>query len=81
MLHSLPAVLPIVGGLLLGSFLGGIVFNSDPALAGWLFGAGIGLTGGAFLAALATNEPIVGKGNVTRRPQSYPGEEIGPRED
>lgn len=50
----------VFGGLALGLFLGVVVVDVEPAIFGWLFGAGIGITGGAYIAAIATNEQLVG---------------------
>lgn len=60
MRSALRIYLPIGGGLLLGLLIGGVLFDTSPAIGGWIFGAGSGLMGGAFIAALLTNEPIVG---------------------
>ncbi len=49
-------------GFIIGTFVGGFVVNTDPAIGGWLFGAGSGLTGGAFLAAITSNVQLVGGG-------------------
>jgi hypothetical protein len=69
--------LPVVGGLLLGLLIGGVVFETSPAILGWIFGAGSGLMGGAFIAALVTNEPIVsGRGGGVRH-ATFPGEQLG----
>ena len=75
MRHALPAYLPIIGGLLLGTLVGLFVVDTDPAVAGLIFGAGVGLTGGAFIAGLVTKEPMVGSGGP--RPTTYPGEALG----
>jgi hypothetical protein len=60
MRSALRIYLPIGGGLLLGLLIGGVLFDTSPAIGGWIFGAGSGLMGGAFIAALLTNQPIVG---------------------
>jgi hypothetical protein len=49
------------GGLFTGLLVGFMVLNTDPAYKGVLFGAGTGLSGGAFMAALASNTPLVGR--------------------
>ena len=64
----------VLGGLVAGALIGGVVSGTEPALLGWLFGAGAGLMGGAFIAALATNEALVGRGSSSPRSVSYPGE-------
>ena len=78
---NLSVYLPVLGGLVLGMLVGGVLFDSDPALVGWIFGAGSGLMGGAFVAALATNEPLVGRGSADPRSISYPGDAPPPIED
>ena len=75
MRHALPALAPIVLGLAIGLFLGLFVFDTTPAIAGIAFGTGAGLMGGAFLAALLTNESIVGANRP--RTATYPGETLG----
>ncbi len=53
----------IIGaGLVVGVLLGVFVFDTDPAVMGWLFGLGLGLSGGAFVAALASGEMLAGGG-------------------
>ena len=73
MLRRIAVAAPIVGGLAAGALIGGVLLKPEPALIGWLFGAGAGLMGGAFLVALATNEPLAGRGPAPR-PSRYPGE-------
>jgi len=55
-----------MGGLLIGILVGVLVLDTDPAFQGWLFGAGLGLSGGAFVAALASNVPLVGRPRAAR---------------
>jgi len=69
--------LPVIGGLLLGLLIGGVVFETNPTIVGWIFGAGSGLMGGAFIAALASNEPIVGGSGGGVRHATFPGEQLG----
>ncbi len=52
------------GGLLIGIF----VVDVEPAIIGWLFSAGAGITLGAFIAALSSNEPLVGRGTLPAPP-------------
>ena len=53
----------LVGGGFLGGLLIGIfVVDAEPAIIGWLFSAGAGITLGAFIAALSSNEPLIGRG-------------------
>ena len=54
----------LVGGLLVGVF----VLDAEPAVLGWLFGAGAGLMLGAFVAALTSDEPLVGRGALPPLP-------------
>ena len=55
----------LVGGGLLGGILVGVfVVEMRPAVLGWLFGAGAGLMLGAFIAAIASNEPLVGRSTL-----------------
>ena len=37
-------------------------------MLGWLFGAGAGISGGAFIAAIASNEPLAGSSATRREP-------------
>ena len=78
---NLSVYLPVLGGLVLGMLVGGVLADTDPALVGWIFGAGTGLMGGAFVAALASNEPIVGRGSADPRSITYPGDAPPPTED
>ncbi len=53
-----PRVFVLVGlttGLLIGIF----VIEMRPAVLGWLFGAGLGLMGGAFVAAITSGHPVI----------------------
>ncbi len=85
MRNALRIYLPIVGGLLLGVVIGGVILDTDPAISGWILGAGSGLMGGAFIAALVTNEPLVGGRGGGVRQATFPGEQLGqdarPKED
>lgn len=76
--NALRVYAPIIGGLALGLLIGGVLFDTSPAIAGWIFGAGAGLMGGAFIAAVATNESLVGgrrSGGV--RHATFPGDQLG----
>lgn len=55
-----PALLPIVLGLLVGVLAAATVIDTDPAALGWLLGVGLGLMGGAFVAAIASGDSLVG---------------------
>ena len=74
MLRRIAIAIPIVGGLVAGALIGGVLMSPEPAIVGWLFGAGAGLMGGAFIVAIATNEALVGRGSADPRSVSYPGE-------
>lgn len=67
---------PVVGGLVAGTWIGGVVLAPDPAIVGWIFGAGGGLMGGAFLAAIVSNVPLAGSGGGVRH-STFPGDELG----
>ena len=69
--------LPVLGGLAAGTWIGGFVLDADPALLGWIFGAGSGLMGGAFLAALVSNVPLAGRSSGGVRHATFPGDELG----
>jgi hypothetical protein len=58
----------VFGCALIG--LGVTVFVADvqPAFLAWLLGAGAGTMVGAFIAAVATNEPLVGRSALPREP-------------
>ena len=63
----------VFGGLALGLFVGVFVADTRPPILGWLFGAGMGLTGGAFFAAIATGEQLIGGGSRPP-PRNYEAE-------
>ena len=63
----IPSVLCVSGGLIAGVYAGVYLLNFQPAVVGWLFGAGAGISGGAFVAAMATNTALVGSGGAPRR--------------
>lgn len=52
----------VASGLIIGLYVGVFVVNVEPAIIGWLFGAGAGVTFGAFVAAISSDEPLVGRG-------------------
>jgi hypothetical protein len=68
MRRMLPVYLCVGIGLLAGIFFGAFVIDFQPRVVGGIFGAGAGLSAGAFVAALATNTPLAGRGASTRRP-------------
>ena len=76
----LSVYLPILFGLITGTVIGGFLADTEPTFIGWIFGAGTGLMGGAFIAAVTTNEPLIGHGNKDPRSITYPGEFQEPHE-
>ncbi len=66
------AYLMVGGGLLVGLSIGVFVVDVEPAIVGWLFSAGAGVTGGAFVAAITSNEPLVGRGALPAPPPRHP---------
>jgi len=61
MRHYLRAhYLLVFGGVALGLAIGIFVIDYDPAFVGWIVGAGIGLSAGAYVAAISSGEPLVG---------------------
>jgi len=54
-LHYLFVIVGLAAGI------GGAIFiETEPRILGWLFAIGAGLAGGAFLAAIVSNEPLAG---------------------
>jgi hypothetical protein len=54
-------------GLVVGLYVGAFLIDFEPQVVGWVFGAGAGLSAGAFVAALATNTPLAGRGGTPRQ--------------
>lgn len=54
----------ILAGIALGLAVGLFVFDTEPPVLGWLFGLGMGLSGGAFIAAVTSGEAIAGGGDA-----------------
>jgi hypothetical protein len=54
-----PHTFIIAVGLVLGVLFGATVLHTQTPLFGWIFGAGLGLMGGAFVAALASGQQII----------------------
>ena len=77
MRNAIRVYLPVFGGLAIGAAAGGFVLDADPAAAGWIIGAGGGLMGGAFVAAVAGDVPLAGRGGRRPRAASFPGDELG----
>ncbi|TAJ21460.1 MAG: hypothetical protein EPO65_01420 [Dehalococcoidia bacterium] len=63
----------IVGlGAVVGVIGGSAVWHTDPAFLGWVFGLGMGLLGGAFVAAIASGTALAGAGpKRTRREREW----------
>ncbi len=53
-----PRVFVIVG-LVTGLLIGVFVIEVRPAVVGWFFGAGLGLMGGAFVAAVTSGQAVI----------------------
>ena len=68
--------LPVFGGLVGGAWIGGVVLAPEPAVVGWIFGAGAGLMGGAFVAAIVGGVALAGSGGGVRH-STFPGDELG----
>lgn len=73
-----PHVLVVLAGFVLGLAVGILVLDTHPPIFGWLFGAGAGIVGGAFIVAIASGEQIVSgpaaPGGRARRPMLTPEE-------
>ena len=54
-----PALAPIFIGPILGIIAAFTIIDTNPAVLGWLFGIGIGLMGGAFVAALVSGDALI----------------------
>ena len=61
-----PHYLSVFGGTAIGLAIGIFVIDTQPAVIGWLVGGGLGLSGGAYLAAITSGEPLVGSGGRSR---------------
>ena len=49
----------VLVGLTTGLLIGALVIEMRPAVLGWFFGAGLGLMGGAFVAALVSGDQLI----------------------
>ena len=56
----LSTYLLVFGGLAIGIYVGVFVIEYQPQVVAWLFGAGAGLSVGAFIAAITSGIPLVG---------------------
>ncbi len=61
------AAICVTVGLVSGVYVGAFVLDFEPTIVGWLFGAGAGISGGAFVAAIATNTPLAGSSTAPQR--------------
>ena len=64
----LGTVLVTFGGTVIGFVLSVFVVDSDSPLIAGLLGTGGGTMIGAYIAAIATNEPLLGRGSSPSRP-------------
>jgi hypothetical protein len=62
-----PHHLIVYGGTALGTLAGVFIFDVEPAVMGWLFGAGAGMAGGAFVAAVSTGDTLASGPSRARR--------------
>lgn len=68
-----PSYLMVVGGLLAGLLIGGVITDPEPAVLGWLLGGGMGLTAGAFVAAILAGVPLAGSRSGVSAPRAGGG--------
>lgn len=61
-----PALFMILVGLVVGGVAAATVIKTEPAILGWALGLGLGLMGGALLAAITSGDQIV-SGPAPRR--------------
>lgn len=62
----------VAAGAIAGVVLGSVVWHTDPAFLGWVFGLGVGLLGGAFAAAVTSGTALAGGGpKRTRREREW----------
>jgi len=54
-----PTLLLIPAGLMVGLAASATVLETDPGFLGWVLGSGLGLMGGAFLAAITSGDQLV----------------------
>lgn len=79
------ALIPILIGLAAGLVVSALFIETRPAFLGWLFGIGLGLMGGAFVAAITSGDSLVSGPAPRRRereaPWLDPPEDIGDASD
>ena len=61
-----PHYLLVFGGLPLGLAVGVFVIDFQPAFVGWILAGGVGLSVGAYVAAISSGEPLAGSGAERR---------------
>ncbi len=61
-----PHHLLVFGGVAIGLAVGIFVIDFQPAFVGWIVGGGIGLSAGAYIAAISSGEPLAGSGREQR---------------
>ena len=64
----------VFGGAAIGLAIGIFVVDVQPAVIGWIVGGGLGVTAGAYLAAITSGEPLVGGGG--RRQSNWAIDEL-----
>ncbi|RJQ08515.1 MAG: hypothetical protein C4558_07965 [Dehalococcoidia bacterium] len=62
-----PHHLIVYGGAVIGLLTGEYVWDVEPRFLGWLFGLGLGLLGGAFVAAVTSGTALASGGPKTTR--------------
>jgi len=70
--HLIGTYVLVLGSGLAGLVVGVFVIDVEPAVIGWFFATGGGLMVGAFVAAIASNEPLVGRGALPGTPIASP---------
>lgn len=67
-----PHHLIVYAGAAIGILAGGVVWETDPKFLGWIFGLGLGLLGGAFVAAVTSGTALAAGGTRrTRREREW----------
>ena len=55
-----PHHLAVYAGTGVGVLVGGFLWDTEPRFLGWVFGLGLGLLGGAFVAAVTSGTAVAG---------------------
>lgn len=67
-----PHQLIVYAGAAIGVLVGGMIWQTDPRFLGWVFGLGLGLLGGAFVAAVTSGTGLATGGpRRTRREREW----------